>query len=75
MRNLSNVCCHCRGIEATAAAAEEPAAACNDMKTAMICSSKGLSLAMAAVSGTLIHLPLDGPVMIEVDLSSEFVYE
>ena len=42
---------------ATAAAAEEPAAACNDMKTAMICSSKGPSLAMAAVFGTLIHLP------------------
>ena len=60
---------------ATAAAAEEPAVACNDMKTAMICSSKGLSLAMAAVSGTLIHLPLDGPVMIEVDLSNACFYE
>ena len=61
--------------QATAAAAEEPAAACNDMKTAMICSSKGPSLAMAAVSGTLIHLPLDGAVMIEVDLSNACVYE
>ena len=62
-------------VQATAAAAEEPAAACNDMKTAMICSSKGPSLAMAAVSGTKIHLPLDGPVMIEVDLSNACVYE
>ena len=26
---------------------------------------------MAAVSGMLIHLPWDGPVMIEVDLSNE----
>ena len=32
------------------------------MKTAMICSTKGPSLAMAAVSGMLIYLPLDGPV-------------
>ena len=45
------------------------------MKTAMICSTKGPSLAMAAVSGMLIHLPLNGPVMIEVDLSNECVYE
>ena len=31
---------------------------------------------MAAVSGLLIDLPLDGPVMIEVDLSNEScVYE
>ena len=45
------------------------------MKTAIICSTKGLSLAMAAASGMLIHLPLDGPVMIEVDLSNECVYE
>ena len=41
---------------------------------AMICSTKGPpSLAMAAVSGILIHLPpwdSDGPVMIEVDLSN-----
>ena len=36
---------------------------------------KGPSLAMAAVSGMLIHLPRDGPVMIEVDLSNECVYE
>ena len=42
----------------------------------MICSTKGPSLAMAAVSGILIHLPRDGPVMmIEVDLSNECVYE
>ena len=34
----------------------------NKMKTAMICSTKGPSLAMAAVSGMLIDLPLDGPV-------------
>ena len=45
------------------------------MKTAMICSTKGPSLAMAAVSGMLIQLPLNGPVMIEVDLSNECVYE
>ena len=37
------------------------------MKTAMICSTKSLSLAMAAVSGMLVQLPLDGPVMIEGD--------
>ena len=46
---------------------------------AMICSTKGPSLAMAAVSGMLIHLPQDGPVnravMIEVGLSNECVYE
>ena len=42
---------------------------------AMIFSTKGPSLAMAAVSGMLIHLPWDGPVMIEVDLSNEGVYE
>ena len=42
---------------------------------AMICSTKGPSLAMAAVSGMLIHLPWDGPVMIEVDLSNKCVYE
>ena len=44
----------------------------------MIYSTKGPSLAMAAVSGMLIHLPWDGPVMIEVDLthlSNECVYE
>ena len=38
----------------------------------MICSTKGPSLAMAAVSGMLIHLPRDGPVMmIEVDSSGK----
>ena len=41
----------------------------------MICSTKGPSLAMAAVSGMLIHLPWDGPMMIEVDLSNKCVYE
>ena len=48
---------------------------------AMICSTKGPSLTIAAVSGMLIRLPLDGPAMIdgptmiEVDLSNECVYE
>ena len=42
---------------------------------AMICSTKGPSLAMAAVSGMLIHLPWDGPVMIEVDLSNTSIFE
>ena len=42
---------------------------------AMICSTKGPSLATAAVSGMLIHLPWDGPVMIEVDLSNTSVFE
>ena len=32
--------------------------------------NKGPDMAMAAVSGMLIHLPWDGPVMIEVDLSN-----
>ena len=64
-----------RPVEATAAAAEDPAAACNDMKTAMICSTKGQSLAMAAVSGMLIHLPRGSPVIIQVDLSNECAYE
>ena len=46
---------------------------------AMICSTKGLSLAIAAVSGMLIHLihlPRDGPMMtIEIDLRNECVHE
>ena len=32
-------------------------------------------MAAASVSGMLIHLQWDGPVMIEVDLSNECVYE
>ena len=32
-------------------------------------------LAMAAVSGMLIYLPWDGPVMIEVDLSNTSIFE
>jgi hypothetical protein len=41
----------------------------------IICSTKGPSLAMAAVSGMFFHLPRNGPVMIEVDLSKRCVYE
>ena len=42
---------------------------------AIICSTKGPSLAMAAVSGMLIHLPWDGPVMIEVDWNNTSIFE
>ena len=42
---------------------------------AMISSTKGPSLAMAAVSGMLIHLTWDGPVMIEVDWSNARIFE